>query len=552
MPDKPDNPQARELERLYDEFSQAVDALTAILRTLGGTPLTADPKERNTLKDTYDAWARHIAVLAVHPEHGDQRSVTQRDWRGLVQMVIEHRRKEQLRLVEARMPQRSSSEGGPITRFPTSLAPDLPPTQPRPPGSPRTGPVPPANPATRGPITNTYPRPGQNPPTTVARPAQPPPTTASRPNTSPPRSYSEAIERELALSIDAVVSMLRAIERHPLPGPSSQAAAARIEAWIRHISALGPHPLMPGVTTQQRRDWGGLIAMFGEERLREQQDVRTIVNQLSAAIWELTQTATRAATTETSNDKLLTGHLERLRASLRVNLRPEELREQVRSFATDVEALVDQRDRARRKESESVARQLRQLFDQLNRVKLESEQDALTRIYNRRALDKHLAQIDALISLGRSRMSLLVFDVDRFKHYNDSYGHPVGDAILSTIAAHLSQHFALSSDFVARFGGDEFVVFLGEAELSSAWLRVDAFRKLLQDVSVQSLPAEERISISIGVAELGPEETTASCLARADEGLRYAKATGRGQIGVVESNGSIQLWAKPPALRFEP
>lgn len=538
---------SNDLSKLEFEFEQAIDTIASMLRTLGSHPLTADPRERAALKDTFDAWARHIAVLASHPERGDQRSVTHRDWRGLAQWLIEHRRREQSRLVEARMPTRGTERpAAPTTRFPippatpTSAQPDLPPTQPRPPAPPRTGPLLAAPRAPSAPIT----------PSALPRP-NPPTASSPRPITSGPRPTHEQVERELAQAIDTVVAMLRAIERHPLPGPTAQ-GSSRLDAWVRHIAALGPHPLMSGSPSPSRRDWGGLITIFGEERLREQQEVRATINQLSSAIWELTQTATRAATSETSNDKLLSHHLDRLRASLRANLRPDELREHVRSFASEVEGLVEQRERARRKESETVARQLRQLFDQLNRVKLESEQDALTRIYNRRALDKHLAQIDALASLGRSQMALIVFDVDRFKHFNDTYGHPVGDAILAVIASHLAAHFTLPSDFVARFGGDEFVVFLGDAELSTAWLRVDAFRKSLQDLSIPGLPPAERVSISIGLAELGPEELTAACLSRADDGLRYAKATGRAQIGVVEGDGSIQLWVQPPGLRFDP
>lgn len=157
-------------------------------------------------------------------------------------------------------------------------------------------------------------------------------------------------------------------------------------------------------------------------------------------------------------------------------------------------------------------------------IKRISEIDGLTQIYNRRAFFEQAKDIFERFKNDKKPFFLIMADIDHFKKVNDSYGHQVGDQAITFTAAYLQSVF--SKSLVARFGGEEFIVF-GECESREKVLSLcESFR---QEVEIQSYASVEvELTVSQGVAFSG--ETLDKVIAAADEALYEAKSGGRNQV----------------------
>lgn len=158
--------------------------------------------------------------------------------------------------------------------------------------------------------------------------------------------------------------------------------------------------------------------------------------------------------------------------------------------------------------------------------------DGLTDLYNRRTFDRELARAFEISKENAADLSLLMIDVDYFKAYNDTYGHPAGDAVLQQVANVLQSACRTQVDVVARYGGEEFAVILPgtSAEVShDIAVRLSAAVRMLEIPHVGS--PKGRVTISIGLASADDE--VADCqhlLKRCDEALYAAKAAGRDKV----------------------
>lgn len=158
--------------------------------------------------------------------------------------------------------------------------------------------------------------------------------------------------------------------------------------------------------------------------------------------------------------------------------------------------------------------------------------DGLTGQYNHRHFQESLA-IEILRSNRHQRcFSLIFLDVDNFKHYNDTQGHPAGDNVLSTLAEILFEGIR-RSDLLARYGGEEFVILLPETPQEGA---LQMAEKLRQAVENHPFPGCEtqplgKVTVSMGVASYPENGKDGSSLTkRADEALYKAKSEGRNRI----------------------
>jgi diguanylate cyclase (GGDEF)-like protein len=155
--------------------------------------------------------------------------------------------------------------------------------------------------------------------------------------------------------------------------------------------------------------------------------------------------------------------------------------------------------------------------------------DPLTRVANRGGFDRELAR---LVASGRS-MSLALVDLDDFKQINDTHGHPIGDLALQTVAGWIAAGLR-RTDYIARYGGDEFALLLFGARARSIERRLgDMIGKLTErrltferDHTTHAL----QISMSCGVAGYAPGDTPATLLRRADEALYAAKRLGKKRV----------------------
>ncbi len=150
--------------------------------------------------------------------------------------------------------------------------------------------------------------------------------------------------------------------------------------------------------------------------------------------------------------------------------------------------------------------------------------DCLTGLFNRRWLNDSLPRLVQ----RNPKLSLLILDIDNFKNYNDMYGHQAGDRILSAVAQTLTRQLR-PTDMAARYGGEEFVALLPDTDGAEA---LDVAERIRIAVSAQVPGGSEQqpsspVTVSIGLAQLGPGQDGATLLARADAALYRAKGAGR-------------------------
>lgn len=162
--------------------------------------------------------------------------------------------------------------------------------------------------------------------------------------------------------------------------------------------------------------------------------------------------------------------------------------------------------------------------DRLQRaLQAQAYQDALTGLANRRAFDERLrAEMDRARRY-RQVFALLLFDIDRFKHINDTHGHAVGDQILQTLAKVMLERLR-QSDGLARWGGEEFALLLPETDASGALRLAEQLR---QTIAEACFPVIERLTVSIGVTEFTQDDSSDSLFRRVDQALYLAKEQGR-------------------------
>ncbi len=155
-----------------------------------------------------------------------------------------------------------------------------------------------------------------------------------------------------------------------------------------------------------------------------------------------------------------------------------------------------------------------------------SEIDALTQIYNRRAMDAKLTELLNLAKRYNRPLSLIMFDIDRFKNINDTFGHSTGDLILKELAASAKENLR-NTDFFARYGGEEFVVIAPETPLKTA---KELAERLRSKVVEHDFKIGRGVTVSLGVASLMEGDDERGIVHRVDSALYKAKELGRNLV----------------------
>ncbi len=161
--------------------------------------------------------------------------------------------------------------------------------------------------------------------------------------------------------------------------------------------------------------------------------------------------------------------------------------------------------------------------------------DALTGLFNRRYLEEILEREVRRASRSEQSVGVLMLDLDHFKNFNDTYGHEAGDAVLRETAAFLKRSVR-AEDIVCRFGGEEFVVILPLADVTTTQARGERIRSKLHDLTVlHQGKSVGSVTMSVGVAAMPAHgESSKALLEAADAALYRAKREGRDRVVVAE------------------
>ena len=164
--------------------------------------------------------------------------------------------------------------------------------------------------------------------------------------------------------------------------------------------------------------------------------------------------------------------------------------------------------------------------------------DALTGIYNRWFLDENMPRIIKSLARSGGTVSVMMVDIDCFKKYNDTYGHPEGDSCLKAVVGAIAKTLLRPDDFVARYGGEEFAIVLVNTDESGARYIAG---KILRNVRALQIPhknseAAECVTVSIGATTGKPESdhNADDYIKQADKALYQSKQNGRNRYTFID------------------
>jgi len=190
---------------------------------------------------------------------------------------------------------------------------------------------------------------------------------------------------------------------------------------------------------------------------------------------------------------------------------------------------------ARIRAGERIVQLERALADAWEKAQGEAERDSLTGLYNRRHFDERLAGELRRAERERSRVALLMLDLDHFKHINDTYGHAVGDEVLRHVAQIIAHEVRVGTDVPARYGGEEFAVIAPGTNLLGAESLAERIRTRVAELRVPAGDQLVSVTLSVGVAVFDPRATTRdepvrALVEAADQRLYQAKHAGRNRV----------------------
>jgi diguanylate cyclase len=280
---------------------------------------------------------------------------------------------------------------------------------------------------------------------------------------------------------------------------------------------------------------------------KEKLELQNIVQQLAARLDEISQHLTgelaeRSAGQEDAErlNLQVTDEVKQLRitaetvndiATLRVQLasRLDAITDHLTEFRSREETRVrTYRDRVQRMRTRIsvLERESRSLQESLREEQRLAMIDALTGIPNRAAYDDRIEQEHKRWKRFARPVSILAWDIDRFKAINDAYGHKAGDKVLRVIGQHLARHVR-DTDFVARYGGEEFVMLLVGTDTGEARTVAEKIRQEISQLGFHFHDQPVSITASCGITAFAGDDSPDVAFDRADKALYRAKEAGR-------------------------
>ncbi len=186
------------------------------------------------------------------------------------------------------------------------------------------------------------------------------------------------------------------------------------------------------------------------------------------------------------------------------------------------------------------------LYQYRKQIEQQSMTDQLTGIANRRGYEQNgISKWKEAVRL-HAPLSICMFDIDRFKVYNDVFGHPAGDKVISAVAQTAASHLQRQTDFLARYGGEEFIAFLLGDSSEQAFGHLKKIRQAVENLHIPHDPSvSEWVTVSIGGVTVIPETESSYdlYLKIADTMLYDAKKNGRNRV-VWADERMNQFWEK--------
>ncbi|MGO9374624.1 MAG: diguanylate cyclase [Syntrophobacteraceae bacterium] len=297
-----------------------------------------------------------------------------------------------------------------------------------------------------------------------------------------------------------------------------------------------------------------LVQAYNQMINEERSLVTEFISEIGAGLLEverqyldsITQTG-QSQSENTKFNRFLENHVEDMKKSAQLSTTLAEFRGLVMSRLATIRTALEEKRRSEVLRQERLSEEMDSLNENLSRMKKEVDQvhekrkalekevlvDPLTGIANRRALRERLRNELHRFQRYRQFFSVLLFDIDNFKAINDQYGHWAGDRCLKEIIKRVKP-ILRETDFLARWGGDEFVIIFPGTDLESAGAVAERLRKLIQNTRFVYHKQEISLTVSCGVTEINSSDPNQETVFnRVDKAMYKAKKNGRNMVTIV-------------------
>lgn len=306
---------------------------------------------------------------------------------------------------------------------------------------------------------------------------------------------------------------------------------ANYEFWYRYVTKADPQ-LVEAVDAVRRT--AGRVNTRAMENIRHElfgrtdtSDITRLIDQTQAQLQRMAVYVEQSeGDARTYNEALRDSHM-----TLTEETGPETQRALLAEMVNATAAMIEKTERLEAQLAMS-GQEIATLRRDLEMARSESRTDPLTGLPNRKAFNAYLDAQATRAAADRRSLCLVFCDIDHFKRFNDTWGHRLGDEVLRLVGQSIEQ-LSHGQGFPARFGGEEFVIVLPNKSLPEATRIAEQFRDFVGSRTVRAKQSNRevgRITLSLGVAQLHPNETVDQLIERADAALYCAKQKGRNRV----------------------
>ena len=222
----------------------------------------------------------------------------------------------------------------------------------------------------------------------------------------------------------------------------------------------------------------------------------------------------------------------------------DSLRQYVNNYASNLQNMLEEREKRNKQQFrhkfQEIIRQVKELQNEtqgyqktLKQQRKQLHVDFLTKIPNRAAWSERLEIEVSRFKRYQNSLVIAVIDIDTFKKINDTYGHLAGDKVLNVIAQTLQKSIR-NTDFIARFGGEEFTLLLPEASQQQAEKILNKLCKIIETIPFKFKKESLTVTISIGFTKYAVTDEADEAFNRADKALYHAKSNGKNQVSFID------------------
>ncbi|MFH1155710.1 MAG: GGDEF domain-containing protein [Pseudomonadota bacterium] len=257
-------------------------------------------------------------------------------------------------------------------------------------------------------------------------------------------------------------------------------------------------------------------------------ETTNLMSQIQEQTQKLLQEVLRGVGDTTDSSSLFEKNLTTLSAGLTRVSTPDQAQIIIGAVLKETRKMAEAHQKLQ-KDFEQAKAQSRELSQKLQQIEEVAAMDALTGLYNRRSFDREVSRLIKGHAESGTIFSAIILDIDHFKRFNDIYGHQIGDDVLR-IVGQIIKKGVKGGDIPTRYGGEEFVILLPDTDLRRACIVAEQLRIRIAVLSVKIPGVEtktEKITVSLGVAEINGRDDAKSVIDRADKAMYLAKNSGR-------------------------